>query len=275
MGHVHSKKKRHKYNKELADYINRNVPDYHNNKHTVDPVDIDRISHYSEPFLQSSSTIQQNSTKKWLTMPITHDSREGSPLLKAAHISYKDIKVDDHPALTKLQNEQNTRLEKMEERMNQIRLHAMQEADRRKYAYLFRAKSRQSPTKDLIKVRKCQMDNYLLKTRQSPTNDLLLKAKDKIILNSNICDEKNNQKLQSSIDDKGEVIPVTVVTETKKSTTEIEKSKKQQIVPAFDTINLSDPKSVLLLPFLLPIFLLLFMVRSFAQSEKWKKDKSK
>lgn len=33
-----------------------------------------------------------------------------------------------------------------------------------------------------------------------------------------------------------------------------------------------DPKSVLLLPFLLPIFLLLFMVRSISQSDRWKRE---
>jgi hypothetical protein len=154
-------------------------------------------------------------------MPITHDapSREDSPLLKAAHISYKDIKIDDHPALTKLQNEQNTRLEKMEERMNKIRLHAMQEADRRKYAYLFKAK-----------------------TRQSPTKELLFKAKEKILQKQNICDEKENQRQPSDIhcEDKGEIIPVTVVKDSmKKSEKEMQKSNKLQRIPAFDSINLS------------------------------------
>lgn len=254
MGHVHSKKKRHKYNKELDDYINRNIPYCHDYKNLNRfSLDVDRLSHCSEPFLQSS-TVPSNK-QKWKTMPITHDSpsREGSPLLKGAHISYKDIKVDDHPALTKLQNEQNSRLEQMEERMNKIRLHAMQEADRRKYAYLFKAK-----------------------TRQSPTKDLLFKAKEQIVQKQNICDEKENQKHVTKVcsEDQGEIIPVTVVKESTgitKSEKEIQKSNKMQTMPAFDNINLSDPKTVLLLPFLLPIFLLLFMVRSISQSERWKK----
>ena len=220
MGHAHSKKKRHKYNRELADYINRNVPGCHDNKDLNRySLDVDRLSHCSEPFIQSSTLPKIK--PKWKTMPITHDapSREDSPLLKAAHISYKDIKIDDHPALTKLQNEQNTRLEKMEERMNKIRLHAMQEADRRKYAYLFKAK-----------------------TRQSPTKELLFKAKEKILQKQNICDEKENQRQPSDIhcEDKGEIIPVTVVKDSmKKSEKEMQKSNKLQRIPAFDSINLS------------------------------------
>jgi hypothetical protein len=220
MGHAHSKKKRHKYNRELADYINRNVPGCHDNKDLNRySLDVDRLSHCSEPFIQSSTLPKIK--PRWKTMPITHDapSREDSPLLKAAHISYKDIKIDDHPALTKLQNEQNTRLEKMEERMNKIRLHAMQEADRRKYAYLFKAK-----------------------TRQSPTKELLFKAKEKILQKQNICDEKENQRQPSDIhcEDKGEIIPVTVVKDSmKKSEKEMQKSNKLQRIPAFDSINLS------------------------------------
>lgn len=256
MGHVHSKRKKQKYNKELADYINRNIPGYDafQRKHSLSPAEIEHLSKACEPFY--SQHCSSASTKpKWVTMPITHDSRESSPLLQnvsKGHISYKDIKVDGHPALLNLQNEQNIRLEKMEERMNKIRQHAMQEADRRKYAYLFKAKSRHSPTKELLK-----------------------KTKDKILQKTSVCDEKENQKLTVDKQDTGEVIPVKTVTPTEKSNTEIEKSSIASTMPAFDRINLNDPKSVLLLPFLLPIFLLLYMVRTIAQSEKWRKDRSK
>lgn len=218
MGHVHSKRKKQKYNKELADYINRNIPGYegYHQKHSLNPSDVNRLSQVTEPF---SSQNRISTKPKWVTMPITHDSRESSPLLQnvnKGHISYKDIKVDGHPALLNLQNEQNIRLEKMEERMNKIRQHAMQEADRRKYAYLFKAK-----------------------TRHSPTKELLLKTKDKIMLTANICDDKHNQKLTLDNKDQGEVIPVKTINDTQKSEMEVEKSNKVQTMPAFDHINLS------------------------------------
>ncbi|XP_061198154.1 uncharacterized protein LOC133206225 [Saccostrea echinata] len=168
--------------------------------------------------------------------------------------SYEKLDVDDHPALTKLQNEQNRRLEKMEERMNRIRTHAMQEAERRKFAIMFRAKT-QSSTLDVNKNEKLLPNE----------NDTILHCEKDIELKK-CC----NEKLE---DDNGDIIPVTVMKDLEEKVpndTPMDSEKHKIVVarnsflpnlPALNNMDLSDPKSYLMLPFLLPIFVILVIVK--------------
>lgn len=168
--------------------------------------------------------------------------------------SYEKLNVDDHPALTKLQNEQNRRLEKMEERMNRIRTHAMQEAERRKFAIMFRAKT-QSSSLD---------ENKNEELLPNENNTILHCEKDTELK------KRCNNKLE---DDNGDIIPVTVMKdlEEKVSNDTSMDSEKHKIVvarnsflpnlPALNNMDLSDPKSYLMLPFLLPIFVILVIVK--------------
>lgn len=108
--------------------------------------------------------------------------------------TYKGFPLEDHPVLTKLQNEQNARLESMEQRMNRIRTNAQQAYERKKFAHLFRAK------KEDVK-----------------TDELLQEARD--MLQKNI--EMRNSGPENNEDYTGEIIPVQIVDESRE-TTEIE-----------------------------------------------------
>ncbi|KAK3602428.1 hypothetical protein CHS0354_022215 [Potamilus streckersoni] len=157
--------------------------------------------------------------------------------------SYKSINVDDHPALTKLQNEQNTRLEDMEQRMAKIRTNALQSLERKKFAYLFRAKKDEGQTEKLLQ-----------EAREMLARDKLAKAQ---MINNN-----NNKG-----DYKGEIIPVSIVSEPQ---TKEQKDGYLQMLP-FQSLKLSDPFVLLMLPLLLPLFIIVAFIKAFVGASDLKK----
>ncbi|KAL3861414.1 hypothetical protein ACJMK2_007449 [Sinanodonta woodiana] len=156
--------------------------------------------------------------------------------------SYKSINVDDHPALTKLQNEQNTRLEDMEHRMAKIRTRALQSLERKKFAYLFRAKKEEGRTEKLLQ-----------EAREMLARDKLAKAQ---MINNN-----------NKGDYKGEIIPVSIVSDPPKKD---QKDGYLQMLP-FQSLKLSDPFVLLMLPLLLPLFIIVAFIKAFVGTSDLKK----
>ncbi|XP_033763208.1 uncharacterized protein LOC117344544 [Pecten maximus] len=253
MGHVQSKKKKTKkvsdVNYSTQGTLTGDVDSLRQIKFNRMSADIERLS-LSSGYHSRDSLLGPDFKQKTMSLNRNNNVSKDLNLMKDS-FSYERLNVDDHPALTKLQNEQNRRLEKMEERMSQIRIHAMQEAERRKYAHLFKAKK-----------------------KESPTRELLCKAKDKLKLST--CDTSlditsKNTSLNEEVD-KGEIIPVTVATETQiVDGEEIDPPNYLQNLPALGAVNLNDPKSIFFLPFLFPIFIFMILVRSVSQSDVWQR----
>lgn len=259
MGHVQSKKKKTKkvgdinYSSSQSSTLTSggDVDAVHLMKLNRMSADIERLS-LSSGYHSRDSLLGPDFKQKTMSLNRNNNVTKELNHMKDS-FSYERLNVDDHPALTKLQNEQNRRLEKMEERMSQIRIHAMQEAERRKYAHLFKAKK-----------------------KESPTRELLCKAKDKLKLN--ICDTSmditsKNTSVNEEVD-KGEIIPVTVATEQESPNVDgdnVDPPNYLQNLPALGAVNLNDPKSIFFLPFLFPIFIFMILVRSVSQSEVWQR----
>jgi len=119
------------------------------------------------------------------------EGQEGTGSVLEELYTYKGLSLDDHPALTRLQNEQNTRLENMEHRMNRIRTNAQKAYDRKKFAHIFRARDSDAHTDRLL-----QEANAILQHTDSVN-----------------CDSP--QSGAGNPDYKGEIIPVRFVDDPK------------------------------------------------------------
>ncbi|KAK3101974.1 hypothetical protein FSP39_007754 [Pinctada imbricata] len=287
MGHTQSKRRREKrLKKELSDYILSNLaPGAGDDEtlHRVTQLKINRLSADLERLSIASSYLSKDSSvfgsdSKHSTMSLNRSlyaqlnagrqdlegvAEVGMGVDGKQAFSYEKLNVDDDPVLTKLQNEQNRRLERMEKRMSQIKLHAMQEVERRKFAHMFRAKN-------------------------EPTTELLHKAKDTLVKDcerelsehSSADDVRTDVRMTKLDSDKGEIIPVTIVKDRDCDQTEGDNSEKKvvekkslfQTMPALNNMDLNDPKSYLFLPFLFPIFVILMVLRSLQQSEAWQRN---
>lgn len=156
--------------------------------------------------------------------------------------TYKGLPLDDHPALTKLQNEQNARLESMEQRMTRIRTNAQQAYDRKKFAHMFRAKK-----------------------QDSKTDKLLQEARD--MLQQNI--EMRNSGQENLNDYTGEIIPVQIVDESRETTDDKDEDSYLHLT-SFGSLHFSEPVMLLILPFLLPLFIIVAIIRGLSETFGWK-----
>ena len=212
MGHVQSKKKKNdkkKHRKIMCTNFSNMVKSVTvgdtANIHKVagdriyrDSVNLDQVSNSSGYFSSSDpSPLSSGNDPMWAyknegkgkrvlrTYDVEEDRNVSTMSAWEELCTYKGFPLDDHPALSKLQNEQNSRLENMEHRMSKIRTNAQQSYDRKKFAHLFRAK------------------------KEEPKTDRLLReAKD--MLQSNMEVEKADEASEYS----GEIIPVKIVEDT-------------------------------------------------------------
>lgn len=219
MGHVQSKRRKEKKRKKLchlSEIMKSVTTGDSENIHKVaghriyrDSVNLDQLSNSSGYF--SSNEPSPNSLGADVDWVIKSEGKTGNYVGLSEHggnyesdegtcsgmspweelCTYKGLPLDDHPALTRLQNEQNARLESMEQRMTRIRTNAQQAYDRKKFAHMFRAKS-----------------------KDSKTDKLLQEARD--MLQQNI--EMRNSGQDTQTEYTGEIIPVQIVDESREAT---------------------------------------------------------
>ncbi|XP_076452165.1 uncharacterized protein LOC143287766 isoform X2 [Babylonia areolata] len=203
----------------------------------------------------------------------TGDQHHSSDSKKLEEELYQHLNLDTHPAVTRLHNEQNLRLEGMEQRMNKIRKNAQQEAERRKFAHLFRARTEEKvKTEKLLKEASVALQQFK-KERQMKKSD---KDRQPVLLN---CDEPGPQNQSvSSLEarqesDKGDIIPVCIVSEksavceeVKQSCSSVAEPPLMWLLQPVERFELNGVVLWLVLPFLLPVLLLLHLLRHLAPS---------
>lgn len=141
-------------------------------------------------------------------------------------VACADLNLDTHPVVTRLQNEQNQRLEGMEQRMKKIRKSAQQEAERRKFAHLFRARAEdESQTERLLREASLAL--------QRIKNEKELKKKVEKICVSDSCKLNPSsiscfkaERTQQPETDTGDIIPVHVVSD---KTTSVKIAQQKQL----------------------------------------------
>lgn len=269
MGHVQSKRKKEKKKRRMSNIIKSLTTEHSDNIHQVEghriyreAVNTDQFSNSSGYFSSESSPPSSGNDVNWYTNEVlSHDSqyyvknvsekcdKEGFRLFPLETCQdYKGLTIDDHPVLTKLQNEQNARLEDMEQRIAKIRTNAQKAYDRKKFAHLFRARKEESRTEKLLQE----------------ARDMLQKNVEKQDIEA---DATNNNEYS------GEIIPVHIV--DKEDNTEAEDSHSDerylQLAP-FESLKLSDPVMLFLLPFLLPLFIIVAIIRGLSQTFGWNKQ---
>ncbi|XP_050412406.1 uncharacterized protein LOC126827210 [Patella vulgata] len=203
-------------NRLSADIENMNTADYLPHEYKM----CDSVEESSVPTVTDHPTIQHNINLKYPQ-------------------SVRHISLDDHPVLTKLQNKQNARLESMEQRMERIRTNAMQAAERRKFAHMFKAKNDVDRTNELLK----EATNALEEMKRQ---------------------QKQNRTLTEH-GDQGEIIPVKIL---QKDYDQGDQGKKKHVNVYQDDqtlliggLRLNDPITWLLLPLMLPIVLIVYLMR--------------
>lgn len=269
MGHVQSKRKKEKKKRRMSNIIKSLTTEHSDNIHQVEghriyreAVSTDQFSNSSGYFSSESSPPSSGNDVNWYTNEVlSHDSqyygknvsekcdKEGFRLFPLETCQdYKGLTIDDHPVLTKLQNEQNARLEDMEQRIAKIRTNAQKAYDRKKFAHLFRARKEESRTEKLLQE----------------ARDMLQKNVEKQDIEA---DTTNNNEYS------GEIIPVHIVDKEDNAEAEDSHSDERylQLAP-FESLKLSDPVMLFLLPFLLPLFIIVAIIRGLSQTFGWNKQ---
>lgn len=261
MGHVQSKRRKEKKRRkitQLSEIMKNMTLTDHENIHKVagdriyrDSANLDQLSNSSGYFSSNEPSPHStgNDVNAW-TLENPDDAGEcAAESGKYSDLSpweelcaYKNFPIDDHPALTKLQNEQNTRLEHMELRMSRIRTCAQQAYDRKKFAHLFRAKKEDSRTEQLLQEAREMLQANAERAQSG-------------------CDKDNNNTYT------GEVIPVQLLEESQESS---EKDESSLPLSTFGSLQLSEPIMVLILPFLLPMFIIVAVIRGLFEILGWK-----
>ena len=174
---------------------------------------------------------------------------------------YRHLNLDTHPAVTRLQNEQNLRLEGMEQRMNKIRKSAQQEAERRKFAHLFRARTEDTvQTEKLLKEASVALQLFKQEKQKRKSSEQKCPL---------FCDDSSpaGAKMRASQlteEDQGDIIPVHIVSDKSSSAGESKEvsSKDQQplmgILQPVERFNLSKFLSCSLIIFFFLSFSFLF-----------------
>ncbi|CAI9731108.1 Hypothetical predicted protein [Octopus vulgaris] len=180
--------------------------------------------------------------------------------------NYLKINLDNHPDVTKLQNEQNARRENMEQRINKIRTSAIQAAERRKFAEMFKAVPKETQTSactsHLLQETSLALSN--LSTNPSPNPVRSINSNNSSnksargsgcrIFSSRSKISAASHHMDNDDDDKGEIIPVQILSEGQKPPL-----NKDQIT--FGSLRFNDPMMYLLLPVLLPMFIIVCIIR--------------
>lgn len=219
------------------------------------------------PFTQSSCGDSLHSLR------YSSDSMQSGQSKKLEDALYQQLNLDTHPAVTRLQNEQNLRLEGMEQRMNKIRKNAQQEAERRKFAHLFRARTEEKvKTEKLLKEASVALQLFK-KERQMKKSD-----KGRHLLNCEGSETQNQPMSEVEVkaeNDKGDIIPVRIVSEKSTVCAEVKQSGAEAEQPLMwllqpvERFQLNGVVLWLVLPFLLPVLLLLHLLRHLSPSSDY------
>ncbi|XP_013061532.2 uncharacterized protein LOC106050976 [Biomphalaria glabrata] len=211
---------------------------------------------------QSFGPIDSSDSETSTQKTVEHTHRSRNKFSKMSNYKY----LDNHPVLSRLQNEQNNRLESMERRMKEIRLSAMQEAERRKFAEIFPAKQDSSQTERMMQEAKDMLEK--IKEEKKKKREATKNNQTQTNQSISIADDDSRTVL-----DPGEVIPVHIVgdstsspvinainvveqpiaikTECKEERQKTEKKERDWLNKAWPNVNLDHPLTWLVLPFLL------------------------
>ena len=231
MGVQHSKKKKEKKWKKYTDKVPPGLTntDYgHRAKEIYGrPVSSGPQFYYSPPtdYQESGSTMKTAAssvpTESMLSMYNTGTRPWSSPLGNFGSDTFFKYNLDNHPDVTKLQNEQNARRENMEQRISKIRTSAIQAAERRKFAEMFKAIPKESSphppslqhrTTRLLQEASAALNAFVTMDTSNSTTTLTTSGVGSGYVSGQQSPATTSRTQSDDDDDKGEIIPVQILT---------------------------------------------------------------